>query len=147
MGQDVRSGGALIGAGRPFEADQALQALEAEFDPPSQAIKSENVGGREVLGRERGHQDHPLRGGERSFRNLVALLSRLSARHPPRGLGGLPGLLDGDEPQGERLAALALNEDRSIDPSAVRRLTELSEKVDGLALGVEPAGVSPASAD
>jgi hypothetical protein len=38
----------------------------------------------------------------------MALLSRLSARRPPRGLGSLPGLLDGDEPQSERLAALAL---------------------------------------
>ncbi len=76
---------------------------------------------------------------------LMALLSRLSARHPSRGLGGLPGLLDGDEPQSERLAALASNEDRPVDQSAVRRLAELGEKIDWLALGVEPTGVSPCS--
>ena len=141
MGQDVRSGGAFVSAWRSLEADQALQALEAELDPPSEAIKSENVGGREGLGGKRGHHDHPVRGGERSFGNLMALLSRLSARHPSRGLGGLPGLLDGDEPQSERLAALASNEDRPVDQSAVRRLAELGEKIDWLALGVEPTGV------
>ena len=130
-----------------FQADQALQAFEAKVDPPSEAIKSENVGGREGLGRKRGHQDHPLRGGECSFGNLMALLSRLSTRHPPRGLGGMPGLLDGDEPQSERPAALASNKDRSVDQSAVRRLAELSEKIDRRALGVEPTGVSPAGAD
>lgn len=108
MGQDVRSGGAFVSSGRSLQADQALQALEAELDPPSEAIESENVGGREGLGRKRGHQDHPLRGGERSFGNLMALLSRLSRRHPPRGLGAMPGLLDGDEPQSERLAALCV---------------------------------------
>src|SRR5208337_1230263 len=43
MGQDVRSGGAFVSAWRSLEADQALQALEAELDPPSEAIKSENV--------------------------------------------------------------------------------------------------------
>ena len=62
MGQDVGSGGAFVSAGRSLQADQALQALEAELDPPSEAIKSENVGGREGLGRKRGHQDHPVRG-------------------------------------------------------------------------------------
>ena len=77
----------------------------------------------------------------------MALLSRLSTRHPPRGFGGLPGLLDGDEPQSERLAALASNKDRSVDQSAVRRLAELSEKIDWSAFGVEPTGVSPAGAD
>src|SRR5580658_538378 len=147
MGQDVRSGGAFVSTGRSLQADQALQALEAEFDPPSQAIQSENVGGLEGLGRKRGHQDHPLRSGERSFGNLMALLSRLSPRHPSRGLSGLPGLLDGDEPQSERLAVVASNEDRSVDQSAVRRLAELGEKIDWLALGVEPTGVSPAGAD
>src|SRR5271167_3900958 len=146
MGQDVRSGGAFVSAGRSLQADQALQALEAELDPPSEAIKSENVSGREVLWRKRGHQDHPLRGGERSFGNLMALLSRLSARRPPRGLGSLPGLLDGDEPQGEWLAAVASDKDRPVDQPAVRRLAEFGEKIDRLALGVEPAGVSPAGA-
>src|SRR5208283_3395384 len=101
----------------------------------------------EGLGRKRGHQDHPLRGVEGSFGDPMAPLLRLSTRYPPRGLGSLPGLLDGDEPQSERLAALASNEDRSVDQSAVRRLAELSEKIDWLALGVEPTGVSPAGAD
>jgi hypothetical protein len=46
------------------------------------------------------------------------------------GFGGLPGFFDGDEPQGERLAALASNEDRSVDQPALRGLAELGEKID-----------------
>ena len=45
MGQGVGSGGALVEAWRTLQADQALQALEAEFDAPSQAIECENIGG------------------------------------------------------------------------------------------------------
>ena len=63
------------------------------------------------------------------------------------GFGGLPGLLDGDEPQGERLAVLARNEDWPVDQPALRGLAELGQKIDRLALGVEPASVSPAGAD
>ena len=78
---------------------------------------------------------------------MIAILARLSAGGAARGFGGLPGLLDGDEPQGERLAVLARNEDRSVDQPALRGLAELGQKIDRLALGVEPASVSPAGAD
>ena len=142
MGQNVRSGGAFVSAGRSLEADQALQALEAKLDPPSQAIERENVGGCERLGRQRGHQDHPVRGVKRPLGNLVAVFSRVEPRLAPRLRGRLRRLLDGDEPQSERRAALASNEDRPVDQSAIRRLAELGEKIDRLALGVEPTGVS-----
>jgi hypothetical protein len=71
----------------------------------------------------------------------MTMLSCFSARRPPRGFGGLPGFLDGDEAQGERLAALASDEDRPIDQPGPRRLAEFGEKIDRLAVGVEPAGV------
>ena len=71
----------------------------------------------------------------------MTMLSCFSARRPPRGLGGLPGFLDGDEAQGERLPALGSDEDRPIDQPAVRRLAEFGEKIDRLPIGVEPAGV------
>ena len=77
----------------------------------------------------------------------MALLFRLSARRPPRGLSGLFGLLDGDEPQGERLAALAPDKDRPVDQPAIRRRAEFGEKIDRLARGVEPPSVPPAGAD
>jgi len=146
MGQEIRLGGAFVGAWRAFQADQAFQALEGEFDPPSQAIEGKNVGGREVLGSERGHQDHPLRGGEGSFGDLMAPLSRLSARRRSRGFGGLSGFFDGDQPQSEGLAVFAPDKDRPIDQPAIRRLAEFSEKIDGLALAVEPARIPPPGA-
>ena len=43
-----------------FEADQAFQALEAEFDPPSQTINRKDVGGREASGAYPG--GHPIAG-------------------------------------------------------------------------------------
>jgi hypothetical protein len=92
MGQHIGSGGAFVGAGRPPEADQAFRAFEAELDAPSQAIERQNVGGRESFGDKRGHQDHPVRGFERSLGDLMTMLARLSPRLPPRGLGGLSGL-------------------------------------------------------
>ena len=36
MGQQIRSGGAFVDSRRTFQADQAFQALEAQFDAPSQ---------------------------------------------------------------------------------------------------------------
>ena len=147
MGQQIGSGGAFVGAWRSLQTDQAFQALEPQFDPPSQAIKRKNVGGREGLRRQRGDENHPLCGGERPFGNLIAILARLSAGGAARGFGGLPGLLDGDEPQGERLAVLPRNEDRPVDQPALRGLAELGQKIDRLALGVEPASVSPAGAN
>ena len=146
MGQQIGLGGAFVGAWRSFQADQAFQALEGEFDPPSQAIKGKNVGGREIPGSERGHKDHPLRGGESSFGDLMAPLSRLSPRRPPRRFGGFLGPLDGDEPQRERLAAFASDKDRPVDQPAVRRFAEAGEKIDRLAVAVEPAGVPPPGA-
>ncbi len=128
--------------------DRALLAHGVELDPPSEAIKSENVGGREALGEKRGHHDRRVRGGERDCGNQMApafapvgsptvARPRPLARHfwtaPSRRASGLP------HP--------ASNEDRTGEQ--VRRPTpaELGEKIDWLALGVEPTGVSPAGPD
>ena len=43
MSQHMWSGGAFVETWRPFEADQALQAFEAEFDAPSQTVEVENI--------------------------------------------------------------------------------------------------------
>ena len=141
IGRRVRLGGALVGAGQSFEADQSARRLKPGVDPPSQAIKRKDVGEREGLGRKRGHEDHPLRRSERSLGDLMTMLSCFSARLPPRGFGGLPGFLDGDEAQGERPAALASNGDRPVDQPGLRGFAEFGEKIDRLAIGVEPAGV------
>ena len=61
MSQHVRSGGALVGSGRSFQADQAFQAFEGEFNPPSQAIEGENIVCRKLLRLERSYQDQPNR--------------------------------------------------------------------------------------
>ena len=45
MSQNVWPGGAFIGPWWPLQANQALQALEAELDPPSQAIEGKNFCG------------------------------------------------------------------------------------------------------
>ena len=45
MSQNVRSGGAFVDSGWPLQADQALQAFEPQFNPPSQTIERENIRG------------------------------------------------------------------------------------------------------
>jgi hypothetical protein len=49
MGEDMRPGGTLVGCRRALQTDQALQPLEAQFDAPSQTIKSEDISGGEVV--------------------------------------------------------------------------------------------------
>ncbi len=73
----------------------------------------------------------------------MAALSRLTARLPPRGFGGSCGLLDGDEPQGERRVLFASDKDRPVDQPALRRLAEFGDKIDRLSFLIEPAGVPP----
>src|SRR5258705_12115502 len=80
MSQHVRSGGALVGSGRSFQADQAFQAFKGEFNPPSQAIEGENIVRRELLRLERSYQDHPVGGLECLLRELVASALGLAAR-------------------------------------------------------------------
>src|SRR5215470_14283299 len=57
VGQQVGSGRAFIEAWRPFQAEQAFQALEGELDAPAQAIKGEHISRGELLWREGGHED------------------------------------------------------------------------------------------
>ena len=45
MGQNPRLCGTLIEAWRFFQADQALKALEGQFDAPAQAVKSKHIAG------------------------------------------------------------------------------------------------------
>src|SRR6266436_297629 len=118
MSQHMRSRGAFVGSGWPLQADQALQPLEGELNPPSQAIESQNISGGIIFRLERGYQDHPIRGVERLLRELVASLLCASARLAPRNGGSLRRLLDRNQTQGERRAALAFYPNRPIDQTA-----------------------------
>src|SRR6266404_2984777 len=118
MSQHMRSGGTFVGPGWSLQADQALQPLEGEFNPPSQAIESKNISGRKVFRLERGYQNHPICGVERLLRELVASLLCAPARLAPRSGSSLRRLLDRNQTQGERRAALAFYPDRSVDQAA-----------------------------
>ena len=120
MGQNVRSGGAFGGSGRSLQADQALEALEAEFNPPSQAIEGENIGGCEGFRLQRRYQDHPVGGIERLLRDGMASALCLPARLAPRLLGRLLRLPDRDQTHGEKRAALAFYPDRAINQAGHR---------------------------
>src|ERR1700675_1485571 len=56
-------------------------------------------------------------------------------------------LLDRDQTQGERLAALAFYPNRPIDQSAGRRLAQLGDKIERIAVATEPACALPAGPD
>src|ERR1700744_3532481 len=56
-------------------------------------------------------------------------------------------LLDRDQTQGERCIALAFYPNRPIDHPAGRRLAQFGDKIDGIALAIEPACALPAGPD
>src|ERR1700738_1212540 len=56
-------------------------------------------------------------------------------------------LLDRDQTQGESLAAFAFYPNRPIDQPAGRRLAQLGDKVERLAVTIEPACALPAGPD
>src|SRR6267154_2728546 len=89
MNQDVRSGGTFVETRWPFEADQALQAFEAEFDAPSQTVEVEDLFRREVLGRKGGQQNDPVGGLEGSFGNLITFPLSIPSGLAPCFCGGL----------------------------------------------------------
>src|SRR6267142_4300335 len=105
MSQHVRSGGALVGSGRSFQADQAFQAFEGEFNPPSQAIEGENIVCRKLLRLERSYQDHPIGGLKCLLRELVTSALGLTACLATRF---------GSRTHGKRRVAFALYPNRSI---------------------------------
>ena len=72
MRKQIRLGGAFVDPRRSFEADQAFEPFEREFNAPSETIKCENIGGCEDLGRQRGHENDPFRSEERAFRDLMS---------------------------------------------------------------------------
>jgi hypothetical protein len=72
MNQDVRSGGTFVKTWRPFEADQAFQTFEAEFDALPQTVEIKDILRREVIGWEGGQQNDPVGGLKGSFGNLIA---------------------------------------------------------------------------
>lgn len=49
MSQNMRSGGTFVDSWWSLQADQTLEPLEGEFNPPSQAIEGENIRGCEVV--------------------------------------------------------------------------------------------------
>jgi hypothetical protein len=100
--QHIDSGGARVGARRPLQADQAFQPFEGEFDAPAQTVESEDVGGGERLGRQRGDQDHPIGCRQRRRGDLVPAPLRLAPRRAAGRCGGLRCLLDSDQTQRQR---------------------------------------------
>src|SRR5262245_66380397 len=44
MRKQIRLGGAFVGPRRSFQADQAFEAFEAEFDAPSEPIERQDIG-------------------------------------------------------------------------------------------------------
>src|SRR6478736_8324781 len=147
MSQNMRSGGALVGSGRPLQADQALQPLEGEFNPPSQAIEGENVSGCEVFRFERGDQDDPIGCVESLLRELMTAALCVPVRLATRGGNSLRRLPDRDQTHGEQFAALAFDPDRPVDQPASRYLTQLGDKIEHIAFAIEPAGALPAGPD
>src|SRR6266540_165178 len=147
MSQHIRSGGTFVGTWWSSEANQAFQPLEAEFDAPSQAIKSKHISRSEVRRCERGHEDNPVCGGERSFRDLIAFPLSVPARLASRGRSSLRRLLDGNQTQSKSSAALASDPDRPIDAPACRCVAQLGNKIKRITLGIEPARALPASTD
>jgi hypothetical protein len=99
---------------RPFEADQAFEPFERDFNAPSETIKCEDIGGREDLGRERGHENDPFRSEERAFRDLMSAFYSLPPSLSPSSFGRLRQLLDGDE-DAEREEAPPCARSRSTD--------------------------------
>src|SRR5437868_12673029 len=114
MSQNMRSGGAFVGTGRSLQADQALQPLEGEFNPPSQTIEGENVSGCEVFRLERGDQDHPIGGVEGLLQEMMASALCVPVNLATRGGNSLRWLPDCDQTHGEWFAALAFDPDRSV---------------------------------
>src|SRR5215470_12644581 len=115
MNQDVRSGGTFVETWRPFEADQALQTFEAEFDAPSQTIEVEYIFRGEVVRREGGQQNDPVGGLKGSFGNLIAFPLCIPSGFAPGFCSGLFWLADGDQTQRKVGATLAFDKDLPID--------------------------------
>ena len=76
-------------------------------------------------------------GVERRLGHRIALLLSGAAGLATRLLRSLGALPDGDEPQGEPFAALALDKDRPVQVSLRGGLTQGCDEVDATALAVE----------
>ena len=114
MSQDIGSGGARVAAWRAFQADQAFQSLEGEFDTPAQAIEGEDVLGGVGFWQRR-DEDHPVGGDKGGLGDLMSATLGLAARIAAGGFGGLFGFPGGDEAEGEGRFALAGERDGSVD--------------------------------
>src|SRR5258708_14830281 len=145
MNQEVRSCGTFVETMWPFEADQALQAFEGEFDARSQTVEVEDLFRREVLGRKGGQQNDPVGGLEGSFGNLITFPLSIPSGLAPCFCGGLFGLADGDQAQRKVGAALAFDEDRPIDAAIFGR-PQHGEEIDWFAIFVTPARPFPFAA-
>src|SRR6266699_5789079 len=145
MNQHVRSGGTFVETWWPFEADQALQTFEAEFDAPPQTVEVEDIFGREIVGREGGQQNEPVGGLEGSYGNLITFPLSIPSGLAPCLCGGLFGLADGDQTQRKVGAVLAFDKDRPIDAATFGR-PQHGEEIDRLAIFVAPARPFPFAA-
>src|SRR5258708_12351510 len=118
MGQHIGSGRTLVGARRSFEADQTLQPLEAEFNAPAQTIKSENVGGFELSGGERGYHDNPVCGGDPLFREVIAVALGVPTRLASRLCCGPRPLPPSSLPRRPNPPRLAFDDYRPLYPTS-----------------------------
>src|SRR5262245_20752518 len=64
---------------QPIEMQQALQALEDEFDPPAQSIEGKHVGPREAIEGKRSDEQHEAGGAQGLLLDRLALLAALAA--------------------------------------------------------------------
>src|SRR5207253_874827 len=78
-----------------------------------------------------------------SWTASLCVPARLASRVRSR----LHRLLDGDQTQSERCAALAFYPDRPIDQPADCRLTQLGDEIEHITFGIEPARALPAGPD
>lgn len=140
--------GPLVSSGRSLQANQALQPLEAELNPPSQPVEGNDVSSREVLALERGRQDYPISGLKRLPGELMASLLGCLACLASRLRGRMRRLFDRDQAHSKRLrAGLALYPDRSIDHAACQGLAQLRDETDKVAVAIQPTRALAARAD
>lgn len=147
MSKDMRSGGSLVRSRRPFQANQAFQPLEAEFNTPSQPIEGKNIVRRKVLWLERGHQDHPICRIECLSGELMTSFLRGPARLAPRIRGSLRRLSHRYQTHRQRRTRLAFDPDWPIDHAAGRGLAQFGRKINQITFGIEPTRTLPAGSD
>jgi hypothetical protein len=90
MDQNARSGGTFVKIQRPFEADQAFQTFETEFDAPPRKRSRFRISCA-VIGWEGVQRNEPAGGVNGSIENLIAFPSSIPSGLTPCFCGTLLG--------------------------------------------------------